>query len=332
MRLFGINQLKNFIEARYGRSRAHCAYEPTSICLFVTDRCTLSCKWCLRQNDQKEMPAQRPDMTLNDAKMILDCFPKATHLSLAGFGEPFLADDVFKMAHELGKRPMRTSIITNGTLLTERLQEALGAGLHRISISINALNSEDYKKVCGGGDSAFNNVIKGVRQISEKRPSKRPYIHISFVLTRDIFGRTAEIISLAKDAGADYLDLHNLISHGRGSYEGVLTDDDAEVVGKIDEWRKKDFGIAVRWPRLVRKGLERPARPCAPLWDWLGVDVEGNTAGCSKALHACRTYGNLFSEGAGVWNNSFRENLRRGFVSGSGFPLECCMSCTEVQP
>ncbi len=333
MRLFTIAQLKNFIRARHGRGSTQCAYQPTSICLFLTDRCTLSCKWCLRQTEPRR--TQRPDMTVEDAKRILGYFPRATHLSLAGFGEPLLVKDVFRMAREFGKRPMRTSIITNGTLLSDRLDEALSAGLHRISISINSLNADDYSRVCGGDDGSFNKVISGVRLMSERRKSKRPYIHISFVLTRDLLDRTTDIIRLARDAGADYLDLHNLIAHGRDDYAGVLTDDDQDVLEKLKVLQKKDFGIVVRWPRLVRKGLERPLRQCAPLWDWLGIDVEGNTAGCSKAMGADRTYGNLFSEGRGVWNNAFRKDMRERFLSStpfSSFSVDCCRSCTEVQP
>jgi MoaA/NifB/PqqE/SkfB family radical SAM enzyme len=330
MRLFKISQLKNYIASRRAKTAPVCTHDPVTICLFVTDRCTLSCKWCLRQKGLFQ--TQRPDMTIEDARRILAYFPKATHLSLAGFGEPLLVNDIFRMASEFRKRPMRCSLITNGTLLEERLDEVMSSGLHRVSISINSPDAKDYRDICGGTDSTFGKVMKGVRLLSERRRSRRPYIHISFVLTKDILGRINDIIGLARDAGADFLDLHNLIAHGDDRYKGMLCQDDREVIEELEGFKKKDPGIVVKWPRLVKKGLTRPERICPSLWEWLGVDAEGNTAGCSKAMPASMAHGNLFKEGAGVWNNGFRKDLRASFLSRKPFVLECCASCTEVQP
>lgn len=331
-KLFSISQLNNYRIARWGTKTIECKNEPVTICLFMTDRCTLSCKWCLRQSNQNFKADMRQDMKMEHVTRILSYFPKATHLSLAGFGEPLLVEDLFRIVSAVKARPMRINMITNGTLLLDRIDELKHAQLHRISISINSLNAADYISTCGGSEHTFNNILKGIQVLVAKRKSKRPCLHLSFVLTRDLFSRTREIITFAEETGVDHLDLHNLIAYGgTKDYKGMLTDDDEEVTEKLKEWQKKSFRVKVGWPRLIRKGLERPARICNPLWDWFGIDVEGNTAGCSKAMPTNEKYGNLFKEGSKVWNNEFKQRLRTNFLA-KNFLHDCCKSCTVVQP
>ncbi len=332
-KFFTIPQIANFTICKYAIKKAECWNEPVKISLIVTDRCTLSCKWCFRQTDEALTSTARPDMTLDIARRIVKYFPKATHLGLVGFGEPLLVDDLFEIAVEFRKRPMRVNMITNGTLIVDRIDEIIGAGLHRISVSVNSLDSHDHRSISSGSESTFNNVLKGIRLLSERRNSSTPYLHLSFVLTRNLFDRTQEIIKFAEKAGVDFLDLHNLILHNNSNnYAEMLTSDDDEVVSKLSEWSRKEYKVRVGWPRLVQKKLEKPIRICKSSWDWLGVDMEGNTAGCSKAMPANEKFGNLFQEGKGVWNNEFRQNLRINFLKERKILLRCCKTCTEIQP
>lgn len=333
MRFFSFSQIKNYFLAKYLSKSYECKHEPTQICLFVTERCTLSCKWCLRQSDPSKYGNQRSDMSFEQAKKILEYFPKATHLSLAGFGEPLMVEDLFKIIAEFKKRPMRTSIITNGTLLLDRLHDILHAGLSSVSVSMNSIDSIDYKLTCGGAENTFGNVIKGIQLLAEKRRPETPRLFLSFVLTRDLLHRTPEIIKLAEDMKVDRLDLHNLIPHNNyNDYTGVLTTDDEEVVARISSWKREKYTIQVGWPKLVQKGLKKPARICRPLWNWLGIDMQGNTAGCHKVMGISGDYGNLFQEGKKVWNNEFRRKLRASFLKRNAFLFDCCRTCTEIQP
>jgi len=272
-------------------------------------------------------------MSFEQTKKILQYFPKAGHLSFAGFGEPLMVDDLFKINAEFKKRPMKVSIITNGTLLLERIDDILHAGFQSIFVSINSLDAINYKLTCGGNENTFNNILKGIQLLAEKCRATKPYICLGFVLTRDLFNRTPEIIKFAEETRANHLYLHNLIPHDTyNDYAGILTTDDEEVVSKLSEWKREKYKIQVCWPKLVQKGLEKPARICKPLWNWLGVDMEGNMAGCSRAMGTCKDYGNLFQEGKEVWNNEFRKKLRMSFLNGNKFLFDCCKTCVEVQP
>lgn len=337
-KFYSISQLTNFCVGKWGHKSVKCKNFPLQICLFLTDRCTLSCKWCLRQTESSEyysgnFDEKRRDMTLERAREILQYFPNAGHVNFAGFGEPLMVDDLFKINAEFKKHPMKTSMITNGTLLMDRMDDVLHARFCYVSVSLNSLDSKDYVLTCGSNENTFNNVLKGIQLLAGKRKSLKPLLHISFVLTRDLFSRVPEIIRLAESVNVDCLDLHNLIPHENyNGYDRVLTTDDEEVVVKITEWRKEQHKVQVNWPKLIQKGLKKPARICSPLWNWIGIDMEGNTAGCHKAMGTNGEYGNLFQEGAEVWNNDFRKKLRMSFLNGNKFVLDCCRTCVVDQP
>lgn len=333
MSFFSFSQLTNYLTANCGYKSYTCKNEPVQICLYVTDRCTLSCKWCLRQSSQGKYSNQRRDMSVEQAREILQHFPRAAHLSLAGFGEPLMVEDLFKITAEFKKRPMRVSMITNGTLLLDRIDDILHAGFHEIEVSLNSLDATDYQLTCGGNENTFNNVLKGIQLLAERRKFAKPYLSLSFVLTKYLFNRTPEIIKFAEEAKVDRLTLHNLIPHDNyNDYTGVLTTDNEEFVAKFAEWKRAKKKVQVSWPRLVQKGLVKSARVCKPTWIWFGVDMEGNTAGCSRAMGTCKDYGNLFQEGKKVWNNEFRKKLRMSFLYGDEFLFDCCKTCVEVQP
>lgn len=332
MDFFSFKQLLNLAASRYLKKTSVCMCEPQAICLYVTDRCTLSCEWCLRQSPSYEASSGRHDMTLEDARKIVGFFPKATHLSIAGFGEPLIVKDVFKIVQELKKRPMRISLITNGTLLLDRMDEVVKARLRQISVSINSIDPIQYGVVSGSSEKTFNTVVQGVQTLAQKRGSDTR-LQISFVITRNLLDSVPDIIRFAEDIGVDYLVLHNLISHTDFiDYTGVLTDDDEVVINKFKEWKSKEYKVKVFWPTLVKKGLENPAHICVPMWEWIGIDMEGNTAGCSRAMGASKQYGNIFKEGKDVWNNEFRKALRRSFIKGDTFLYDCCRTCAQVQP
>lgn len=271
-------------------------------------------------------------MTLEGARKIVGYFPKATHLSIAGFGEPLIVKDVFKIVQELKKRPMRVSLITNGTLLQDRMDEVVQARLRQISVSINSIDPIQYGVVSGSSEKTFNTVVQGVQTLAQKKGSDTR-LQISFVITRNLLDSVPDIIRFAEDIGGDYLVLHNLISHTDfNDYTGVLTDDDEVVINKFKEWKSKEYKVKVFWPTLVKKGMGRPARICIPMWEWIGIDMDGNTAGCSRAMGASKQYGNIFKEGKDVWNNEFRKSLRRSFIKGETFLYDCCRTCKDVQP
>ena len=326
---FSLSQLFNFLRAEAGPHRPVCGHQPTSVCLFMTGKCNLKCEWCYRNTN--ESLTTTGNMSLAAAGKILAVFPKATHLILAGFGEPLLAPDVFKIASVFSARPMRVSLISNGLLLYDRAKELLSSGVRSISISLNAPDAASYVKVCGAQPSDFDRVLAGVREIVKHERRKRPILRISSVVSRENIARTEELIRLAEDLGVDSLDLHSLIVYSQAADSSqLLAASEQSVLQQLELLKKKKYGISINWPEPVAK-LSRPSSACSELWSWIGVDAEGNTAGCQKAMGPSPVYGNIFTDGGEVWNNKYRTDMRNAFLKRE-FLCDCCKICSEVQP
>ena len=89
-------------------------------------------------------------------------------------GEPTLYADMVELVRGIMsiKGVKRSSIDTNGTLLTKQLVDELAeAGLTRINLSLNALNQEKAQKIAGG---AYN--LKKVVEIAKYIPKKMDLI------------------------------------------------------------------------------------------------------------------------------------------------------------
>lgn len=332
MKLFRPTQVYNYFRSQWHQTDARVAVEPTTICLYMSKRCTLQCRWCLRSTTPGLPSVADEDMTLLIATQILQQFPRATHLSLGGFGEPLLARDIFKICAHARRRPMRINLITNGTLLPDRLGEVRSAGLHRLSVSLNALSAAEHQSVCGGVERTYSQILDAIDRLRSLPQRDRPLLHISFVLTPDLLPRIEEIIDLAERIGVDHLDLHNKISYEDAANTAeMLTTEDWRLVEWLRRMASQPRKVTIGWPVLITRDLDRPGGNCECFWTWIGVDSSGNTAGCSKALPTDYTYGNVFREGTGVWNNEYRRGARRDFLRGQ-FPMGNCRTCTLMQP
>jgi hypothetical protein len=68
---------------------------------------------------------------------VCDWLPKGCDVYFAGYGEPLLHKDHKFFISELSKKGIRTSILTNGKILTtEKIKELYDIGLFRLQISV----------------------------------------------------------------------------------------------------------------------------------------------------------------------------------------------------
>jgi len=89
-------------------------------------------------------------------------------------GEPLVKRGIVKLVHEIAliKGIEELTLTTNGILLEEFAQPLKDAGLSRINISLDTIDSNKYKEITRGGD--INLVFKGIAaaQKAELTPIK----------------------------------------------------------------------------------------------------------------------------------------------------------------
>jgi len=130
--------------------------EPLNILLDPSSSCNLRCTFCATSDAKlmKSIGKYRGNMGLELYKKIIDdlsLFPnKVKNLHLAKDGEPLLNKYLPEMIAYAKKSGCieQVTVTTNATLLTKDMSEKLvEAGLDRLRISLEGLNSDDYKRI-----------------------------------------------------------------------------------------------------------------------------------------------------------------------------------------
>ncbi|MCK4548140.1 MAG: GTP 3',8-cyclase MoaA [Candidatus Eisenbacteria sp.] len=128
----------------------------------VTDRCNLRCYYCMPP--QGVTPVRHSDVLRYEeiveiARAALAC--GFTKFRLTG-GEPLLRAGVLDLARDLARLPGLSSLTmtTNGTLLEKFARALREAGVQRLNVSLDALDSDLYRRITRGGDIRM--VLRGI--------------------------------------------------------------------------------------------------------------------------------------------------------------------------
>ena len=141
---------------------------PTMLDFELGNNCNLECVMCngensalIRQNRENEIPYCPP----YDDEFINQLEPFIPHLTEVRFvgGEPFLIEINYKIWEKIIEINPACNIIvlTNGTILSERVKNILTIGNFNISVSSDGISSEIYEKIRVNADfSVFINNLR----------------------------------------------------------------------------------------------------------------------------------------------------------------------------
>ncbi|MBO4365605.1 MAG: GTP 3',8-cyclase MoaA [Eggerthellaceae bacterium] len=128
----------------------------------LTDRCNLRCIYC--------MPAEGVCQVPHDQIMRFDEICRLVRIAadmgvrrfrLTG-GEPLVRKGVIDLVREIAHTPgvEDVSMTTNGILLARYANDLREAGLRRVNISLDTLDSDQYRMITRGGD--ITSVLAGI--------------------------------------------------------------------------------------------------------------------------------------------------------------------------
>ncbi len=129
--------------------------------LSVTDRCDFRCVYCMAE-DMTFVPKPRV-LSLEELQQIGQAFTElgVSKIRLTG-GEPLIRNGVMSLVESLGRLPglRDLAITTNGSQL-QRLAPALrAAGVNRLNISLDSLNSRRFRQLTRTGN--LDQVLAGI--------------------------------------------------------------------------------------------------------------------------------------------------------------------------
>jgi pyrroloquinoline quinone biosynthesis protein E len=174
----------------------------------ITYRCPLHCAFCYNPTDyvthtQNELDTASWLKVLRDARKM-----GALQLGISG-GEPLLRDDIEELVAEAGSLGYYSNLITSGVGLTEkRIAEFKRAGLDHIQLSMHDITKE------------INNFITDTNTFELKKKVAAmikdygyPMV-LNVVIHRYNIEHIGEILEMAEDIGANYVELANTQYYG----------------------------------------------------------------------------------------------------------------------
>ncbi len=137
--------------------------EVTGIRVSLTDRCNFDCVYCHNEglgDTRGPMEPQEDEMSADEVVRILEVVSElgVENVKFTG-GEPMLRDDLEEIIRRTPDE-LSVSMTTNGTFLPDRASDLVDAGLERVNVSQDALDTEQFAQLTKSG--AYDQVIEGV--------------------------------------------------------------------------------------------------------------------------------------------------------------------------
>jgi len=189
------------------------------------------------------------DMPLSLYDKISSYFHLVENIHLQGWGEPLLHPEISLMIQKAKAADCKTSLTTNGVLLTQKMsEEFIKQGLNTVAISIAGATRQTHEAIrCG---SHFEQIINNIQTLASSKSnmkSKMPKIVLSFLMTKTNIKELSEAVSLAKDVGID-----EMVATNVDYTPGKLQDDMKIFSCKEDSYCKKLIESALRTAKKVK--------------------------------------------------------------------------------
>ena len=264
----------------------------------ITNICNMNCSFCHgHSRDFRQMTEDEFSLILNK----LMGYTEYIYYHL--MGEPLTHPLIHKFINMAGERGYKSIITTNGTLLNQRGDEIISAGVHKVNISLHSF--ED------GTEEAYISYVRGLADFAIKASDNGTIV---------VFRLWNEGCDDGRNAQA--LDLLRRMIHG--------------------EWKENTRGIKLRdrvflefdkrfqWPDKDEE-IKGDRFYCYGLKDQFGILVDGTVVPCCLDSEGIINLGNIFDDAVATIINSDRANdMVEGFRCGKATE-ELCKRCGYAQ-
>lgn len=293
----------------------------------LTYSCPLQCPYCSNPIDYSKYTSE---LSTADWKRVLSEARKmgAVQLGFSG-GEPLTRKDLTELVAHARSLGYYSNLITSGYGMTEekivRLKEA---GLDHIQVSIQASSQELNDHIAG--TSSFLHKKEVARLVK-----KHGYpMVLCVVIHRENIHQMPEILAMAEELGADYLELANTQYYGWAHANRDLllpTREQFETAERIAQAFKETVAGKMKIYYVVPDFYEDRPKACMNGWGttFLTIAPDGTALPCHSARELpgldCPNVKDYSIEH--IWNESKAFN----FFRGDDWMKEPCRSCDEKE-
>jgi len=291
----------------------------------LTYKCPLQCPYCSNPLDYAK---HNEEISTDDWKRVLSEARKmgAVQLGFSG-GEPLTRQDLpelVKHARELG---YYSNLITSGYGLTEeKILQLKEAGLDHIQVSIQA-SSQDLNDHIAGTES-FQSKQEVARLVK-----KHGYpMVLCVVIHRENIHQMSDILAMAEELGADYLELANTQYYGWAHANRDLlmpTQEQYQEAEAIAQAFKEKVAGKMKIYYVIPDFHESRPKACMNGWGTTFLTIAPD--GLALPCHSARELPGLDCPNVNdqsipeIWNESKAFN----FFRGKEWMKEPCKSCDE---
>lgn len=277
----------------------------------VTNRCNLSCPYCIRRVDrleERDMTPSEFDHILKELSTIYS--PMLGTLALSGLGEPLMNPNLIDMVNNpLLKKFPTVLFSTNTTLLTRGMIKSLiDAGtLTNINVSLQSARKKVMETLQRG--AKFENVVQNIRNLIAYAKDKKTKVDVKYHRTT----------LNPNETKTDFEKLLGVKFDGRKVFFIV------RAIGPAS-WGKQ---LPKEAHNLIIRGLRRPQEACRNTYGLsLIITVHGDLTGCCWDSSKLQTYGNIFEKSLRELRSSKRlKALRRELRTRDFHRLPVCKRC-----
>ncbi len=297
---------------------------PLWILLELTHKCPLECTYCYNQldfaNTKDSMHKEDWFRVMDEARAM-----GAVQLGISG-GEPLLNKDLVEIVRKADSLKFYTNLITSGVgadvSIVPKLKEA---GLKTVQLGFQSPNERTMTLITNN-KSAFNEKLAFAKACKENDIQ----LIINTCITRQNIGEIGEIIELAEELGANYLEIANIQYYGWAleNINALLPTkaqlDEAKAVTDHYRENRKDMKVFFVVPDYY---ATRP-KACMNGWGstFLTINPDGMALPCNTANTLPLTFPNVKEHSvAAIWNDSEAFN----FFRGDSWMKEPCRTCDE---
>ena len=212
----------------------------------VTDRCNFRCVYCMPKTvfgrgypflPKQELLSYEEIVRL--ARLFAD--QGVSKIRLTG-GEPLLRKDIERLIEQLAAIPgIELTLTTNGSLLAGRAHGLRDAGLHRVTVSLDALDDAIFKRM-NDADYPVSQVVEGIDAAAAA-------------------GLTPVKVNMVVKRGANDSEILSMARHFRSSGH-ILRFIEYMDTGNTNAWRMDE--VVPSAEVIQRIGAEFPLEPVDP--------------------------------------------------------------------
>lgn len=235
---------------------------PITVEVDPTNACNYNCIWCMYEEFNSAYPETLSEEFLlslvNDLSRM-----GVKSLVVTGGGEPLVNKATPLMIKEARAKGLEIALVTNGELMSGETLKIVADNCEWVRISLDAATADTYHRCHGVANrNAFQSTINNVRELVRynKDSGSQITVGLGFLIHPYNYDEIYQACKLAKDVGADYIQLRPVFLEGFDLDERVVRHCVSQIQHAMEDLQSPEFVVQSSMERF--KPREREYDTC----------------------------------------------------------------------